>query len=157
MALDQERAQLSVIQVPDKPGTAASLCSAMAESGISLDAIVQSERQHPDGSRDISFTLKKEDRKKGDNALSPLLAQWTGAHIKEGPAIARVSAVGAGMPTKPGTAAKMFRSLANKKINITMIATSEIRTSCVVAQPDGEAALIAVHEGFNLGVNKDND
>ncbi len=156
VALDQERAQLSVIRIPDKPGTAASLCSAMAESGISLDAIVQSERKHTDGSRDISFTLKKEERRKVNKALKPLLAQWPNAHLKDGPEIARVSAVGAGMPLKAGTAAKMFRALANQNINIAMIATSEIRTSCIVPQPVGEAALKAVHEGFRLGGNRTN-
>ena len=151
VALDPDQAQLSVTGVPDKPGTAAALCSALAEAGISLDGIVQSERQQTDGSRDISFTLKKNDRQPADNALAPLLAKWPGAALKEGPAITRVSAVGAGMPATPGTAARMFRALADAKINIAMIATSEIRTSCVVAKSEGLAALKAVHDHFGLG------
>ena len=132
-------------------GTAAALCSALAERGISLDAIVQSERQHGDGSRDISFILRKEDRSRADVALAPLLAQWPGAALEEGESIARVSAVGAGMPATPGTAGRMFRALADAGINIALIATSEIRTSCVVAEQDGVAALQAVHTGFGLG------
>ena len=151
VALDPDQAQLSVTGVPDKPGTAAALCSALAEAGISLDGIVQSERQQTDGSRDISFTLKKNDRQPADNALAPLLAKWPGAALKEGPAITRVSAVGAGMPATAGTAARMFRALADAKINIAMIATSEIRTSCVVAKSEGLAALKAVHDHFGLG------
>ena len=151
VALDPDQAQLSVTGVPDKPGTAAALCSALAEAGISLDGIVQSERQQTDGSRDISFTLKKNDRQPADNALAPLLAKWPGAALKDGPAITRVSAVGAGMPATPGTAARMFRALADAKINIAMIATSEIRTSCVVAKSEGLAALKAVHDHFGLG------
>ncbi len=151
VALDRDQAQVSVKRVPNRPGTAAALCSALAEAGISLDAIVQSERQHSDGSRDISFTLKKEDRHQADKALAPLLAQWSGAILEEGPAIARVSAVGAGMPATAGTAGRMFRALADANINIAMIATSEIRTSCVVAESDGVAALQAVHAGFGLG------
>ncbi len=151
VALDPDQAQLSVTGVPDKPGTAAALCSALAEAGISLDGIVQSERQQTDGSRDISFTLKKNDRQQADNALAPLLAKWPGAALKEGPAITRVSAVGAGMPATPGTAARMFRALSDAKINIAMIATSEIRTSCVVAKSEGLAALTAVHDHFGLG------
>ena len=142
---------MNVRGVPDKPGTAAALCSALADAGISLDGIVQSERQQLDGSRDISFTLKKNDRKQADNALAPLLAKWPGAELKEGPEITRVSAVGAGMPATPGTAARMFRALADANINIAMIATSEIRTSCVVAKNDGLAALKAVHNHFDLG------
>jgi len=151
VALDEAQAQVSVKGVPDKPGTAAALCTALADAGISLDAIVQSERQQEDGSRDISFTLKKNDRQQAGNALSPLLAKWPGAQLQDGPAITRISAVGAGMPATPGTAARMFRALAKAKINIAMIATSEIRTSCVVAKNDGLAALRTVHNCFGLG------
>ena len=151
VALDRDQAQVSVRHVPDKPGTAGALCNALADAGISLDAIVQSERQHSDGSRDISFTLKREDRSAADRALRALLAQWPGALLEDGPAIARVSAVGAGMPATAGTAGRMFRFLAEAGVNIEMIATSEIRTSCVVAEADGVAALQAVHAGFKLG------
>ena len=151
IALDRDQAQVSVRHVPDKPGTAGALCNALADAGISLDGIVQSERQHGDGSRDISFTLKRDDRAAADRALSTLLAQWPGALLEDGPAIARVSAVGAGMPATAGTAGRMFRYLAEAGVNIEMIATSEIRTSCVVAESDGIAALQAVHAGFGLG------
>ena len=151
VALDRDQAQVSVRHVPDKPGTAGALCNALADAGISLDAIVQSERQHADGSRDISFTLKRDDRTAADRALSALLAQWPGAQLEDGPAIARVSAVGAGMPATAGTAGRMFRFLAEAGVNIEMIATSEIRTSCVVAEADGVAALQAVHAGLKPG------
>ncbi len=151
VALDLNQVQVSMIKVPDKPGTAASICSALAEANISLDTIVQAERQHSDGCKDISFTLKKEDRKSAEKALSSLLGCWESAKIIDGPAIAKVSAVGAGMPYTTGTAGKMFRAIANKEINIEMIATSEIRTTCVVKENDGVNALNAVHEYFNLG------
>ncbi|WP_038547577.1 aspartate kinase [Synechococcus sp. KORDI-100] len=151
VALDRDQAQLSVSHVPDRPGTAAALCSALADAGISLDAIVQSERQHGDGSRDISFILRRDDRARADVVLAPLLAQWPGAALEESSGIARVSAVGAGMPATAGTAGRMFRALADAGINIALIATSEIRTSCVVSEQDGVAALQAVHAGFALG------
>ncbi|MFL0770679.1 MAG: aspartate kinase [Prochlorococcus sp.] len=151
VALDRDQAQLNVRYVPDRPGTAAALCTALAENNISLDSIVQSERQHEDGSRDISFTLKRSDRARADQALFPLLALWPGAKLEDGKAIARVSAVGAGMPATAGTAGRMFRALADSGINIEMIATSEIRTSCVVNEKDGVNAVKAVHQGFNLG------
>ena len=151
VALDRDQVQLSVRHVPDRPGTAAALCAALADNSISLDAIVQSERQHADGSRDISFILRKDDRARADVALAPLLAQWPGAALEDGEAIARVSAVGAGMPATTGTAGRMFRALADAGINIGLIATSEIRTSCVVAEQDGVHALQAVHAGFELG------
>ncbi|WP_115081432.1 aspartate kinase [Synechococcus sp. N32] len=151
VALDRDQVQLSVRHVPDRPGTAAALCSALADNSISLDAIVQSERQHSDGSRDITFILRKDDRARADVALAPLLAQWPGAALEDGEAIARVSAVGAGMPATPGTAGRMFRALADAGINIGLIATSEIRTSCVVAEDAGVRALQVVHTGFGLG------
>ncbi len=154
VALDRDQVQVAVKRLPDRPGTAASVCRALADSGISLDAIVQSERTHGEGerlSRDMAFTLKRDDRHRAEQALNPLLRQWPGSRFEEGPAIARVSAVGAGMPCTPGTAARMFRCLADAGINIELIATSEIRTSCVVAESQGVQALQAVHAAFELG------
>ncbi len=159
VALDLGQAQVAVRRVPDRPGTAAAVCRALADAGISVEAIVQSERSHREPgtgeqaqlSRDISFTLKRDDRPRAEQALATLLKQWPGARFEEGAAIARVSAVGAGMPCTPGTAARMFRALADQAINIELIATSEIRTSCVVAEVDGVRALQAVHAAFGLG------
>ncbi|MEX1315751.1 MAG: aspartate kinase, partial [Synechococcaceae cyanobacterium] len=154
VALDRDQAQVAVRRVPDRPGTAAAVCRALADAGISLDAIVQSERIHAEAgqlSRDMSFTLRRDERCRAERALEPLLRQWPGSRFEEGPAIARVSAVGAGMPCTAGTAARMFRSLALAGINIEMIATSEIRTSCVVAAADGVRALQTVHAAFGLG------
>ena len=154
VALDRDQVQLSVRHVPDRPGTAAALCSSLADNSISIDAIVQSERQHADGSRDISFILRKDDRARADVALAPLLAQWPGAALEDGDAIARVSAVGAGMRATAGTAGRMFRALADAQINIGLIATSEIRTSWVVAEKNGIQALQVVHACFGLGGDK---
>ncbi len=154
VALDRDQVQVSVRRVPDRPGAAAAICRALADAGISLDAIVQSERTHggpEDRRRDMSFTLRRDDRPGAERALVPILRQWDGACFEEGPAIARVSAVGAGMACTAGTAARMFRSLADAGINISLIATSEIRTSCVVAEADGVRALQAVHQAFGLG------
>ena len=154
VALDQEQSQLTVTHVPDKPGSAAALCRGFAEANISLDTIVQSERlRHSNQGvcRDISFTLPTQEVNKAIEVLKPLLEVWPGALLKKGPAIARVSAVGAGMPTRPGTAAKMFKALAKAGINIEMIATSEIRVSCVVRNEDAITALQAVHSEFDLG------
>jgi aspartate kinase len=154
VALDRDQAQLVVRRVPDRPGSAALVCRALADASISLDGIVQSERTHSSGdqrSRDMSFTLRRDDRPGAERALAPVLAQWPGAWIEEGPAIARISAVGAGMACTAGTAARMFRALAAAGINIEMIATSEIRTSCVVAESEGIRALQAVHAAFALG------
>jgi aspartate kinase len=154
VALDRDQVQVVVRGVPDRPGAAAAVCRALADAGISLDAIVQSERTHgvaPQLSRDMTFTLRRDDRPAAERALAAVLAGWPGARFEEGAAIARVSAVGAGMACTAGTAARMFRSLAEAGINIELIATSEIRTSCVVAEADGVRALQAVHGAFGLG------
>ena len=154
VALDRDQAQVAVRRLPDKPGTAAAVCRALADAGVSLDAIVQSERTHGAGeslSRDMGFCLKRDDLARAHTALQPLLNQWPGASFEEGMAIARVSAVGAGMPCTAGTAGRMFRALADAQINIEMIATSEIRTSCVVPEGDGVKALQVIHSAFGLG------
>ena len=155
VALDRDQAQLTVTSLPDRPGSAAALCRALADGGISLDTIVQSERKRQSDlglTRDIAFTLPRDDLNKASEALRLLLRQWPGAELIEGQAIVRVSAVGAGMPSTPGSAAKMFRALADAGINIEMIATSEIRITCVVAEADGDQALKAVHQAFELDV-----
>ncbi len=153
IALDKDQIQISVKSVPDKPGTASMICSRLAEKNISLDTIVQSERKHQNKTKDISFTLKKNDRSEAKYALEELITNWKGSKLEEGESIARISAVGSGMPFTKGTAGKIFRALANKKINIEMIATSEIRTTCIVSEKHGEKALNEIHSCFNLGEN----
>ena len=151
IALDKDQIQVSVKNVPDKPGTASMICSTLAEKNISLDTIVQSERNHKDQTKNISFTLKKNDRSEAKYALEELISNWKGAKLEEGNAIVRISAVGSGMPFTKGTAGKIFRALANQKINIEMIATSEIRTTCIISEKHGEKALNEIHSCFKLG------
>jgi len=104
-----------------------------------------------DQTKDISFTLKKNDRSHAKYALKELISNWKGARLEEGESIARISAVGSGMPYIKGTAGKIFRALANQKINIEMIATSEIRTTCIISEKYGEKALNEIHSCFELG------
>jgi len=151
IALDKDQIQVSVKNVPDKPGTASMICSTLAEKNISLDTIVQSERNHKDQTKNISFTLKKNDRSEAKYALEELISNWKGAKLEEGNAIVRISAVGSGMPFTKGTAGKIFRALADQKINIEMIATSEIRTTCIISEKHGEKALNEIHSCFKLG------
>ncbi len=151
IALDKDQIQISVKNVPDKPGTASTICSTLAEKNISLDTIVQSERNHKDSIKDISFTLKKNDRNEAKYVLEELISNWKGSTLEEGNAIVRISAVGSGMPFTKGTAGKIFRALANQKINIEMIATSEIRTTCIISEKYGEKALNEIHSCFKLG------
>ena len=150
IALDKNQVQVSFRNLPDKPGVVASICLALAEANLIFDTIVQSERSTELNTKDISFTMSKDDRKNADHILKNLLQKLPGSTIVDGPAIGKVSAVGAGMAFKVGTAGRIFRALANEQINIEMIATSEIRTSCVVLEKDCNKAVKAIHKFFKL-------
>ena len=150
IALDKNQVQVSIRNLPDKPGVAASICLALAESNLIFDTIVQSERFTSFKTKDISFTMNKQDRERANKIFHSLTKKLPGSFIEDGPAIAKVSTVGAGMAFKVGTAGKIFRALANKDINIEMIATSEIRTSCIVLEKDCDQAVNAIHSYFEL-------
>ena len=150
IALDKNQVQVSFRKLPDKPGVAASICLALAESNLIFDTIVQSERLTSFKTKDISFTMNKQDRERANKIFHSLTKKLAGSFIEDGPAIAKVSTVGAGMAFKVGTAGKIFRALANKNINIEMIATSEIRTSCIVLEKDCDQAVNAIHSYFEL-------
>ncbi len=150
IALDKNQVQVSIRNLPDKPGVAASICLALAESNLIFDTIVQSERLTSFKTKDISFTMNKQDRERANKIFHSLTKKLAGSFIEDGPAIAKVSTVGAGMAFKVGTAGKIFRALANKNINIEMIATSEIRTSCIVLEKDCDQAVNAIHSYFEL-------
>ena len=150
IALDRNQVQVSFRNLPDKPGVAASICLALAESNLIFDTIVQTERTTAINTKDISFTMSKEDRENAEPIFQMLLKKLPGLKIEDGPSIAKISAVGAGMAFKVGTAGKIFRALANSNINIEMIATSEIRTSCIVLEKDCNNSVMAIHNYFNL-------
>jgi len=150
IALDKNQVQVSFRNLPDKPGVAASICLALAEANLIFDTIVQSERNSELNTKDISFTMNKEDRLNAENVFRLLIKKYPESKLEDGHSIAKVSAVGSGMAFKEGTAAKIFRALANDNINIEMIATSEIRTSCVVLEKDCNKAVNAIHSFFKL-------
>ncbi|MDC3175985.1 aspartate kinase [Prochlorococcus sp. AH-716-D13] len=150
IALDKNQVQVSIRNLPDKPGVAASICLALAENNLIFDTIVQSERLTSLKTKDISFTMSKQDRERANTIFHSITKKLAGSFIEDGPAIAKVSTVGAGMAFKVGTAGKIFRALANKNINIEMIATSEIRTSCIVLEKDCDQAVNAIHSYFQL-------
>ncbi|KJH70545.1 aspartate kinase [Aliterella atlantica] len=153
VALDLNQARLAIRQVPDRPGTAAKLFGLLAEHNISVDSIIQSQRcRIIDGvpKRDIACTVAQIDAEAARNTLAQASSDFGWGEIVVDTAIAKVSIVGAGMLGHPGVAAKMFAALAQHNINIQMIATSEIKISCVVPQADGVTALKAIHAAFGL-------
>ena len=153
VALDLNQARLAIRQVPDRPGMAAKLFGLLAQHNISVDMIIQSQRcRIINGlpSRDIAFTLAQMDAEAAKTTLEQAAADLGWGEVVVDNAIAKVSIVGAGMVGQPGVAAKMFAALAQQQINIQMIATSEIKISCVVPQEQGVAALQAIHAAFDL-------
>ncbi len=155
VALDIKQAQLAVRQVPDLPGMAAQIFQTLANAGVSVDMIIQSQRSRPVNgqmTRDIAFTVAQADADIAYGLLKDHAPAWGYGEIDLVLDVAKVSIVGMGMIRRPGIAAKMFAALAQAGINIQMIATSEIRVSCVVAETEGVTALQAVHTAFGLGV-----
>ncbi|MEH1772538.1 MAG: aspartate kinase [Nostoc sp.] len=153
VALDLKQARLAIRQLPDRPGMAAKLFGLLAQHNISVDMIIQSQRCRViDGvpRRDIAFTVSQMDGESAKEMLIQVAAELGWGEVVLDSAIAKVSIVGAGMVGQPGVAAKMFEALAQQQINIQMIATSEIKTSCVVAQEQGVKALQAIHTAFGL-------
>ncbi|UJB70128.1 aspartate kinase [Acaryochloris sp. 'Moss Beach'] len=153
VALDLEQAQLAIRNVPDHPGMAAHIFQVLAKRNISVDMIIQSQRSRQvEGqiTRDIAFTVAEGDLEVAQGLLLDLSRSLGCGEVASDSAIAKVSIVGIGMLGQPGVAAQMFVALAQQKINIQMIATSEIRVSCVVAQEDGSTALQAIHKAFGL-------
>src|SRR5262245_48309163 len=145
---DTSEAKITIEQVPDRPGIAASLFRTLADAGINVDMIVQNVSTA--GHTDISFTLPRDDVSRASIEMDKIVVETEAAGFSTDELVGRVSLVGAGMKTHPGVAAKMFEVLATEGINIEMISTSTIRISCVVHENDVERAVQALHAAFEL-------
>ncbi|GGI02766.1 aspartate kinase [Egicoccus halophilus] len=148
VAHDTSEAKMTVHGVPDTPGVASRLFSALAQTNVNIDMIVQNVSS--DGRTDISFTLPRGDQPQALSVLEPLANEIHAEGINVDDNIAKVSLVGAGMKTHPGVAAKMFGALSTAGVNIEMISTSTIRVSVVVSKDQVEQAVLAVHDAFDL-------
>jgi aspartate kinase len=148
VALDGEEAKVTLEDVPDRPGVAASIFKAVAAEGISVDMIVQNVSR--EGRTDVSFTVPRSDLERIDGLLRGTVTDVGALRYSTDDRIAKLSLVGAGMKTSPGIAADMFDALAAEGINIQMISTSSIRISCVIDRDDADRAVRAVHQRFGL-------
>ncbi|MBP2665267.1 MAG: aspartate kinase, monofunctional class [Firmicutes bacterium] len=145
---DMNVAKVAVLGVPDKPGIAFKVFSALAEANIDVDMIVQSIRNADKKINDIVFTVTK-----GDAAQTRAIMEKVGANlgvlgVVVDEAVAKVSIVGAGMLGSPGMAARMFGALSSAGINIEVISTSEISLSCLIREERAKDAVNAIHEAF---------
>jgi aspartate kinase len=149
LALDKGEVRLSVNHVPDRPGVAATVLSALAGKDVPLDMIIQSAPSES-GINTISFMTPRQWAPKAQAALAKV-AKDLKAVVELDEEVAKVSAVGTGFRHHPWVAATMFDVLADNKINIHMIAASDLRISCVVDLRHAETALRALHKAYGLG------
>lgn len=153
VAVDKGQAKITVIGLPDKPGTAAAVFTVVAEAGANIDMIVQNIPTGvdvTDAVSDITFTLPKGDLNKIKDALTAARSTLGYRELETDDQIGKLSVVGAGMRTHSGVSATLFRALAEAQINIEMISTSEIRISVITSLEQVDAAARAVHTAFAL-------
>ena len=149
VSLERNQAKVTIDDVADRPGISAAIFGAIATANITIDMIVQNVSF--DGITDISFTLSAADLPKAEAALKAVLpGLGDKAQLRTQSSIAKVSVVGIGMRSHSGVAAKMFKALADAKINIQMISTSEIKTAVIVDESEIENAARVVHTAFGL-------
>ena len=148
LAADTKVAKVTMVAVPDKPGIARSVFDPLSASNINVDMIVQNVSH--DGTTDLSFTTSRADLAAARPVLEKIRAEIGARALEIDENVAKVSIVGAGIQNAPGYAARMFGTLADAKINIQMISTSEIRITCIVSESDAPRALQALHEAFDL-------
>lgn len=148
ISFDTSQAKVTILGVPDKPGIAAKVFSALAKAGVNIDTIIQNVSES--GFTDISFTVEKGDLKAAKATIQILVPEMGAKGAAYDADMATVSLIGAGMKTHPGVAADMFGILSKNKINIEMISTSPIKISCVIQKGQAETAVKALHKHFKL-------
>jgi aspartate kinase len=148
IAHKSDEAKITITGVHDQPGVAASIFTALADALINVDTIIQN--MGTDGRADLSFTLPLDELARALDTLDNVKGSLDYTSVTADDQIGKVTLVGAGMKSNPGIAAKMFRVLAEKDINILMIDTSTIRITVVINRRDVERAVRALHDAFEL-------
>jgi len=149
VTLNKNEAKLTICDVPDKPGVAAKIFNELSDGGVSVDMIVQNVSHTR--KTDISFTIPKANLAKAIKLTNKIAKAIEAGDVIKDEDIARVAIVGIGMKSNPGVAAKMFGTLAENKINIEMISTSDISISCIIQKKFAETAVKSIHAKFGLG------
>jgi len=148
IAYDRDQARVTVHKVPDSPGVAASIFGAIAEKRILVDMIIQNASR--DGTTDMTFTVPKADLDQTLAILEGIQPKLGAKSVKFDTNVAKVSVVGVGMRNHSGVAASMFQALCKENINIKLIATSEIKITCLIDEKYVELAVRALHTAFGL-------
>ena len=146
VAKDEDVAVVTLMGVPDVPGTSFKVFSLLAQKKINVDIILQSTGR--DGNKDLIFTVPRSEAENTRKLLDENVSRFGGSEAEIKTGVAKVSIVGAGMQSHFGVAAKMFEALSENQINIQMISTSEIKISVIIDQKDADRAVNAIHAAF---------
>ncbi|MDE2140496.1 MAG: aspartate kinase [Gammaproteobacteria bacterium] len=148
IAFNRDEAEITLLGVPDEPGTAAQILGPVSEANIVVDMIVQNVAR--DGRLDFTFTLHRNDCAQAMEILEAHRARIGAGSVVGNERVVKISLVGVGMRSHSGVATRMFQTLAREGIGIRLVATSEIKISVVVDEKHLEAGVRALHEAFKL-------
>ena len=148
VAHDEKVAKIAVLGIPNTPGIAHEIFSALAEANIDVDMIVQSIRNIEKNVTDMVFTVASSDLAQAKKVVDGVADKLSAVAVLIEEDVAKVSIVGAGMLGNPGTASRMFGALSGKGINIDIISTSEISISCLIKGSQLKEAVNAIHDEF---------
>ncbi len=148
IAYARDEAKITLRNVPDRPGVAATIFGKLAEENVNVDMIVQNISA--EGTTDMTFTIGKTDLPRAQAALAEIKEQVGNSEVLVDPNVAKISVVGVGMRSHAGVANTMFKALAEKSINIQVISTSEIKVSVLISAEYTELAVRALHTAYGL-------
>lgn len=149
VAYSRDEAQITLLRLEDTPGMVAKICRAMSEANVIVDMIVQGISRS-DNAANLTFTVGKRDLDKALKALEKVKDEIGFEAIKSDSNVTKVSIVGIGMRSHTGVAQTMFEALAERSINVEVIATSEIKISVLIDAEYTELAVRALHNAFEL-------
>ncbi len=148
ISLERKQAKMTVVGVPDAPGTASRIFSAIASGNILVDMIVQNASAV--NQTDISFTINEADLPQAERLLAPVVLQIGAERCNTHSPVAKLSVVGIGMRSHSGVAARLFDCLGAAGINIQLISTSEIKIAVIIDEAEADRAALVTHEAFAL-------
>lgn len=148
IAYSRDEAKISVRQLPDRPGIAAAVFGPLADANVNVDMIVQSTGD--DGTTNMTFTIGKTDLARAISVLESHRDATQYTELQTDDDVVKISVVGVGMRSHAGVASTMFRTLAERNINVQVISTSEIKVSVLIASEYTELAVRALHTAYGL-------
>jgi aspartate kinase len=148
IAFNRDEAKVTLTGIPDTPGVAAKILAPVGAANIEVDVIVQNVSA--DGTTDLTFTVHKNDMSKAVKVLESVAKEIGAREVRSDDKVAKVSIVGVGMRSHAGVASTMFTALADDRINIQMITTSEIKISVIIEERYLELAVRSLHTAFGL-------